>query len=690
MATQLAKAYVQIIPSAQGIKGKLTQALGGESEASAAGQTVGQSVGTSLVSKIKTVIAAAGIGKALAASVTEGAALEQSIGGIETLFGDSADKVIQNAQRAYKTAGLSANAYMENVTGFSAALLQGLGGDTEKAAGIADMAMTDMSDNANKFGSDMESIQNAYLSFSRGQYQLLDNLKLGYGGTQAEMKRLLQDAQEISGVEYDISNLSDVYSAIHVIQKKLDITETTSKEAATTISGSFAAMKAAAQNVLGYLATGMDVGPAVTALVETAATFLRGNLIPAIGNIITGLPKALMAVIPEAGAGIALELVDSLSGGWSQQIPEFLGQALPFLVSLSESLLANASILIDAGLNLLSNLASGFINSSPILIEYVPTIITNIANIINNNAPKLVLTAAALLVQLGIGLIKAIPTLIKNVPQIITAIVAVFNAFNWLNLGKTIMTALKNGITSMVGATGGSAQQVLNSITKVIQQLPGKMVTFAKKAFSQFKSAFLGSGWTSVGSQVLQGIWNGINNKVSWLKSKVTGVVNKIKGWFTGKSGFDEHSPSKWANKVFRYVMEGGEEGLQAGMPGMMRNVNSVVGQVREGFAKSPGSVELPGLIGMHDNSKHIRDAYQQIKRFAGADFSTTETDLTLENLSQKMDLLAEVLEEYLPYLPKLAELSIVLDTGKTVGALVAPIDEKLGSIHQRKARGTV
>ena len=241
MATELAKAYVHIIPSAEGISGRLSQIMGGE--ASSAGNSAGAALGGNLIGKLKGLIAAAGVGKLLTDTITQGSDLQQSIGGIETLFKDSADTVKKYAANAYQTAGLSANEYMQSVTGFSASLLQGLGGDTAKAADVANMALTDMSDNANKMGTDMGSIQYAYQGFSKQNYTMLDNLKLGYGGTKTEMQRLLTDAQKISGVKYDMSNLSDVYSAIHVIQGQLDITGTTAKEAASTLSGSFASMK---------------------------------------------------------------------------------------------------------------------------------------------------------------------------------------------------------------------------------------------------------------------------------------------------------------------------------------------------------------------------------------------------------------------------------------------------------------
>ena len=291
MATELGKAYVQIIPSAKGISGMIQKEIGGE--VASAGVSAGESLGSKMVGALKAVVVAAGIGKVIGAALSEGAALQQSLGGIETLFKDSADKVKGFANEAYRTTGLSANKYMENVTGFSASLLQSLGGDTNKAAETANMAMIDMSDNANKMGTSMESIQMAYQGFSKQNYTMLDNLKLGYGGTKQEMQRLLADAEKLTGVKYDINNLSDVYSAIHAIQENLDITGTTAKEAASTFTGSFESMKAAAQNVLGKLAIGENILPSLRALLDTTSTFLFNNFLPMLGNIFSGLGVVL-------------------------------------------------------------------------------------------------------------------------------------------------------------------------------------------------------------------------------------------------------------------------------------------------------------------------------------------------------------------------------------------------------------
>ena len=316
MATNLGKAYVQIMPSAKGISGMISKELDGEV------RSAGQSAGNSLMSTIKNAILAAGIGKLFATSLLEGGKLQQSLGGVETLFKNNAETVKQYANEAYRTTGLSANAYMENVTGFSASLLQSLGGDTAKAAKIANMAMIDMADNSNKMGTSMEMIQNAYQGFAKQNYTMLDNLKLGYGGTKKEMERLLADAQKLTGVKYDINNLADVYEAIHVIQKELDITGTTAKEAATTLQGSFASMKASFLNLLGKLSLGQDIKPSLEALAKTTTTFLVGNFLPMVGNILKGLPTLIIG----AFSGLAEQLKGILGEKVVAKIQTYLKQ----------------------------------------------------------------------------------------------------------------------------------------------------------------------------------------------------------------------------------------------------------------------------------------------------------------------------------------------------------------------------
>lgn len=348
MATELGKAYVQIVPSAKGISGAIKGQL--DPEASSAGSSAGESLSSKLISVVKGAIVTAGIGKAIGASISEGAKLQQSLGGVETIFKKSAGRVKQYAAQAYKTAGMSANDYMENVTSFSASLLQSLGGNTGKAAKVANMAMIDMSDNANKFGSNMGDIQNAYQGFAKQNYTMLDNLKLGYGGTKEEMERLLKDATKLTGKKYDISNLSDVYNAIHAIQGKLDITGTTAKEAATTFSGSFDSMKAAAQNFLGNIALGRDIGPSLNALAQTTSNFIFNNFIPMIGNILKALPGALVTFI-EAAIPLIKEGISNMFDG------AFSG-SFDFAKYLKPALAVLGAFTVPAGLKLLGGVFS--------------------------------------------------------------------------------------------------------------------------------------------------------------------------------------------------------------------------------------------------------------------------------------------------------------------------------------------
>lgn len=572
MPANVATAYVQIIPSAQGIGGGIAQALGGD----AAADSAGRSFGGKLVGAIKGVIAAAGIGAALSKAITEGAALEQSIGGVKTLFGDAANQVIAAADNAFATAGLSANAYMETVTGFSARLLQGLGGDTQAAAALADTAVTDMADNANKMGTSMETITQTYQSLARGNYEMLDNLKLGYGGTQAEMARLINDsgvlgdtmvatAENVNSIGFD-----KMIEAIHVVQTEMDITGTAALEAETTITGSLNALQASFSNVLANLALGRDLGPSLNALATTLTTFLTGNLLPALWNILSALPGALVTFLTSLGPQLATglstiipqimttgaQMLQSLSAGMAQGIPNFLAQALPMILQFAESLRANASNIVDAGIDLLLNLVQGIANGLPTLIEYVPQIVTNVAGLINDNAPKLLAAGLQILVTLGQGILQAIPTLIANIPQIIQAIVSVFTAFNWINLGSNIITMLKNGITSMVGAVQSAGTSVFNAVKNAITNLPSTLQGIGSNAiqslaggmrallydaqmagasvFSVIQTALaqLPSTLLSLGKNAISSMASGLNsmlgNVVGAAQSILSGIVGAI------------------------------------------------------------------------------------------------------------------------------------------------------------------
>lgn len=516
---ELAKAYVQIVPSAEGIQGSISHIMGGE--ASSAGESAGTLLGTKLVGTLKKVIAAAGIGKMISDSLNLGGALQQSIGGIETLFGaggrsieeyaksvgksvdavkdeyaslmQSQQTVFDNAAQAYRTVGLSANEYMEQTTSFAASLLSSVSKDTNAAAQLANMAMVDMADNANKMGTDMASIQNAYQGFAKQNYTMLDNLKLGYGGTQAEMQRLLTDAEKLSGVHYELGNLADMYSAIHVIQTDLDITGTTAKEAATTLTGSFAAMKAAAQNVLGDWSTGADLTAPMQALADTARTFLQGNLLPMIGNVLAGIPQLVYGLVPEV-LQTGTELVSSLAAGFAQGIPAFLSTALPQLLSFTEELRANAGQFVDAGLNCITQLLNGLIAGLPQLIAYVPDIIINIAGIINDNMPKILAQGVSIIVQLIAGIIQAVPSLLANWKKILQAVLSVISAINWLNIGKNILTSVANGVKSMGSSMLTAFKGGFSSALSWIKSLPAQAVKWGKNLIQSFIKGLTGKG----------------------------------------------------------------------------------------------------------------------------------------------------------------------------------------------------
>lgn len=488
---ELAKAYVQIVPSAEGIQGKITEALGGEP--AAAGDAAGQSLGAQLVGTLKKVIAAAGIGKIISDSINMGGALQQSLGGVETLFKDSADTVKEYAAQAYRTVGLSANDYMEQTTSFAASLLSSVSQDTNAAAQLANMAMVDMADNANKMGTDMQDIQNAYQGFAKQNYTMLDNLKLGYGGTQAEMQRMLNDATKISGVKYDLGNLADMYSAIHIIQQEMDITGTTAKEAATTLTGSFAAMKAAAENVMGNWSTGADLTEPLQALADTAQTFLVDNLLPMIGNVLAGIPEIVYSLVPEL-LQTGTELLSSLAQGFTQGIPEFFSNALPQLLQFTEQLRANAGQFVDAGLNLITQLLNGLIAGLPDLIAYVPDIIINICGVINDNLPKILAQGVSIIVQLIAGLVQTVPSLLANWKKILEAVLSVISAINWLNIGKTILTGVANGVKSMGSSLLNAFKGGFSSALAWIKSLPSQAVQWGKNLIQSFINGLTGKG----------------------------------------------------------------------------------------------------------------------------------------------------------------------------------------------------
>lgn len=491
---------------------------------------------------------------------------EQLVGGVETLFKDNASTVENYANNAYKTAGLSANEYMETVTAFSASLLQSLNGDTAKSAEVADMAITDMADNANKMGTSMDMIQNAYQGFAKQNYTMLDNLKLGYGGTKSEMERLLADAQKISGVKYDISNLNDVYQAIHVIQGELGITGTTAKEASTTIQGSVSAMKSAWQNMLtGIADDNADFDGLVNNLVESIGTAAE-NIMPRVqiiidgvialvgqlgekivehlpeiletcSNIFTQIIDSIGTFAPQIGVaafqivnalitGIAsnlpaileagIELLVELINGISQTLPQLIPVMVDAILTMAETLIDNIDTIIEAGIELIIALAEGLIEALPKLIEKIPTIIEKLVTKLTNPEMigKIIQAAARLIVELGIGLIKAIPQLLSKIPQIISTIVkGLMNGVRSLkDVGKNLLKGLWEGMSGLGTWLWNKVKGMLNGLTDKIKNFFGihSPSTLFKDEIGENLALGLGEGFTDTMKNVTTDMQNAI------------------------------------------------------------------------------------------------------------------------------------------------------------------------------------
>ena len=485
---------------------------------------------------------------------------EQLVGGVETLFKDSSGIVENYANNAYKTAGLSANDYMETVTSFSASLLQSLDGDTAKVAEVSNMAVTDMADNANKMGTDMSSIQNAYQGFAKQNYTMLDNLKLGYGGTKSEMERLLSDAQKISGVKYDISNLNDVYQAIHVVQGELGITGTTAKEASTTIQGSVSAMKSAWQNMLtGIADDNADFDGLINNLVDSIVT-AGENILPRVETIIDGVIELVMSTteiiiddlpqIIETGRG----MISGLLQGIQEMLPELASSAFLIIQELVTSLLESLPQLLQMGIDLLTELINGISQTLPQLIPVMVEAVAGIAETLIDNIDTIVDAGINLIIGLADGLIAALPKLIERAPVIIDKLVTKLTDPDMI--GRIIQAAGRLISELAIG--------LIQAIPKLLANIPQIINSIAKGLLNGIADL------RDVGKNLLKGLWEGMSGIKDWLWDKVKGMLNgltdKIKGFF------GIHSPSTlFKNEIGENLALG----LGEGFTDTMKNVSN-------------------------------------------------------------------------------------------------------------------
>lgn len=727
-------------------------------------KAAGAAVVTALAAATTAIV---GLGKQ---SITAYADYEQLVGGIETLFGTGGksveeyaksvgksvsevqgeydklsraqDKAMQNANNAWKNQGMSANTYMEQVTSFSASLIQSLGGDTEKAVQVADLAMTDMADNANKMGTDMELIQNAYQGFAKQNFMMLDNLKLGYGGTKEEMQRLLDDAEKIKAAngemaDYSIDSFADMVEAIHVVQENMGITGTTAKEAQTTIQGSAQMMKASWENLMVGMADGsQNLDQLMNNFSSSVATFAE-NLAPRISQVLESLPKAIMTLLPTLVTTIAsflpslISSVTELVVGLAAVIPSLLGQliqaimnglpqfvataqtmmqtfgqaiqdnlptviskALDMLLGFSQTILENVPILISSGMDLIKNIVVGLMQALPELIAKVPEIITNFANTINTSFPIILQKGVEIIWEIIKGIISALPTLAANIPKIFEAIVAVWQAINWLKLGKDLIQGIWNGIKSIFGSFKSWCESIFNSVSTSIGSIFNGIKNTATSIWNGIKTAIttpinsakdlvtnIISGIRSTISSVFNGIkstvssiWNGIKAAITTpiqsAKDIISGIINTIKGLFNFKISWPHipmpHfgiSPAGWSIGDL----------LKGSIPSLSIDWYAQGGILNEptAFGVSPsGNLRVGGEAGP--------EAVAPIDTLLGY----IRTAVSEQN-GQLVNILTKILKAILSTQGH----QIVLNNGVLVGELLPEIDRGLGKEQERKRR---
>ena len=554
----LGQAYVQIVPKAEGITGKIENLIA--PGAKAGGEKGGKEGGESLIAGLKGALAKLAIGATIGAGIKtaldEGAKLQQSYGGLDTLYGDAADAAKAYATEAAK-AGISANDYAEQAVSFGAGLKQAFGGDAAKAAEAANTAILDMADNAAKMGTPLESIQNAYQGFAKGNYTMLDNLKLGYGGTKEEMQRLLADAEKLTGVKYDMNNLGDVYSAIHAIQGDLGLTGVAAKEASETFSGSFGAMQAAAANFAANLALGEDISGSMETLIGTIGTFVFGNLIPMLGNIATALPPAIATAIQTAAPVImqklpvllntigtaittyapmllvkGVELINNLINGIFQSVPMLVAKAQEMLTMFLNAITTYLPVVLENGKNIVLSVAQGILDNIPVIIAGAGQMIMQLISFLSANLPTIAAKGGEFLKSMATRIISAIPSVVsalaKLIPKIAAALIKLVPVAlkAAVSMIKSLAQGIRNGFSNISPAIKG----LIEKITKPLSDMVGKVKDIMGKVMNKLVDT-----WNSIKSKA-QSVWEGIKNAITTpiekAKELVTGAVDRIKSIF--------------------------------------------------------------------------------------------------------------------------------------------------------------
>lgn len=581
--------------------------------------------------------AATGVAALTKASIDQYAEYEQLVGGVDTLFKTASDKVQQYADKAYETAGMSANEYMNTVTSFSASLLQSLEGDTEAAAQKADQAITDMADNANKMGTSMEMIQNAYQGFAKQNYTMLDNLKLGYGGTKEEMQRLLKDAEKLSGVKYDLSSYADIVDAIHVVQTEMGITGTTAREASTTIQGSVASMKGAWQNLVTAIAAdGWDIGVYVDNFVSSVKV-VGQNVIPRVQQILSGIGELVTAIAPmiaqelptlistvlPAMVSAGAQLLVGLVTGLITALPELVA-AVPQIVSaLASAISANLPAIMAAGQQMLNMLGSGIQSGVPQLVARLPVVINGFLGFITERLPTVLDKGVEMLTELANGIIAGIPQLLEQLPLIfesfetfITVNLPVildkgmdllFNFVDGIIAGipnmvarlpeiiKSITTTLSNNYPKIIRSGFDLLIKLADGILSAIPDLVSVLPQVVAAILSGFSSAV--SGVFEIGKNIVMGLWDGIKSMGSWIAEKIGDFLGGIVDGAKDLLGI--HSPSRVFADIGKNMAlglgDGWEDSFGRVRDGITRGLD--FGAASVDFASSGLGVSSAGII---------------------------------------------------------------------------------------------